>query len=397
MNNGDRINKKNVFKIIVIAMVLLCPLIVITIGGVSKAFYSDDLPVSDVDDGVDANNTNVNDANEHSEDDEEIELEFELPLNGATGYASMNLSLFGEATADSSNIGVISAGEAFTIISEENNYFYVYYDGKYGWVDSTLCMINLPDVIPSIIYDNTNSYSSLYVSSGVELPGITGTKLYDAISYNERLAKEQYNMPILYSTAKKVNQAQKLALANNQSLKIYETFRSYEVQRKVSSSLKELKNSNEIVNSGINKNGWSEGWFISQGISNHQRGIAMDVSLVDINASVQKVVGDYTYMEITAYTEFVMPTSMHELSAAAVAFSRPVSSKKDRTAWTHVPLASTMTDGAKKLQEYCTTAGLTPLASEWWHFDDLDAKDSIDDYGINGKYYLTDNVSRIPD
>ena len=45
MNNGDRINKKNVFKIIVIAMVLLCPLIVITIGGVSKAFYSDDLPV----------------------------------------------------------------------------------------------------------------------------------------------------------------------------------------------------------------------------------------------------------------------------------------------------------------------------------------------------------------
>ena len=57
---------------------------------------------------------------------------------------------------------------------------------------------------------------------------------------------------------------------------------------KCPSSLKELKNSNEIVNSGINKNGWSEGWFISQGISNHQRGIAMDVSLVDINASVQK-------------------------------------------------------------------------------------------------------------
>ena len=28
---------------------------------------------------------------------------------------------------------------------------------------------------------------------------------------------------------------------------------------------------------------------------------------------------------------------------------------------------------ARGLQRYCTGAGLTPLASEWWHFNDLEA------------------------
>ena len=38
-------------------------------------------------------------------------------------------------------------------------------------------MINLPDIIPSIIYDDTNSYSSLFKSSGIDIPNVTGKKL----------------------------------------------------------------------------------------------------------------------------------------------------------------------------------------------------------------------------
>ena len=49
-----------------------------------------------------------------------------------------------------------------------------------------------------------------------------------------------------------------MALENNQSLKIYETFRPYEVQKKVSTTLKSLANSNETVKKGINNGGWEK-------------------------------------------------------------------------------------------------------------------------------------------
>ena len=324
------------------------------------------------------------------------ELIFELPINGATGYAPTTISLLDSAQDGASTITTIKAGEAFTIISEEGNYLYVQYGESLGYLDSTICMINLPDIIPSIVYDDTNSYSSIFKSSGYNLSGITGKQLYDASSYNNRLLQEEYNMPVLYQMAKKIYEAQKLALANNQSLKIYETFRPYEVQMKVSSSLSELEASNETVKNGINVGSWNDSWFIAQTRSNHQLGVAMDVSLVQINSTVEKKAGRYTYTKITDYTEYAMPTSMHELSAAAAAFSYPVSSAS-KTAWKNVPLASSMTTPAKQLQNYCTSAGMSPLASEWWHFNDLDAKEAIKNKGINGKFYLQDNVSKVPE
>ena len=121
----------------------------------------------------------------------------------------------------------------------------------------------------------------------------------------------------------------------------------------------------------------------------------MDVSLVNINLTEKRKMGNYAYTIVTDYTECSMPSNMHELSTKAVAFSKPVSSKNDRNAWKNVSLAKNMTEGAKQLQKYCTTAGLTPLASEWWHFDDLDAKAAITNKGVNGEYYLKDNVSKV--
>ena len=324
------------------------------------------------------------------------DLIFELPLNGATGYAPTTIKLL-ESTAEGANsIASIKPGEAFTIISEEGNYLYVQYKDNVGYLDSTLCLINLPDIIPSIVYDDTNSYSSIFKSSGFSLSGITGKKLYDASSYNNRLLQDEYNMPVIYQMAKKIYEAQKLALANDQSLKIYETFRPYEVQMQISSSLSKLEAENETVKNGINIDSWNDSWFIAQTRSNHQLGVAMDVSLVKINSTTEKKAGKYKYTKITDYTEYTMPTNMHELSAAAATFTYPVSSGS-KTAWKNVPLANTMTQAAKQLQNYCTSVGMSPLASEWWHFNDLDAKDAISKKGINGKFYLQDNVSKMPE
>ena len=41
--------------------------------------------------------------------------------------------------------------------------------------------------------------------------------------------------------------------------------------------------------------------------------------------------------------------------------------------WRSVPEAESMTQGSRLLQKFCTGAGLTPLASEWWHFNDNEA------------------------
>ncbi len=339
------------------------------------------------------------DNNEETTQQNNVNIEdliFELPINGATGYATKTTNIKQNNSGSSATVKSISAGDAFMIISEEDEWWYVDYNGTKGWVENTLCMINLPDIIPSIIYDDTNSYSSLFKSSGYSLQGITGQQLYNVKSYNERLGYEQYNMPVIYQMAKKIYEAQKLALENGDCLKIYETFRPYEVQMKVGAALSELANINDEVYNGINNSGWGESWFIAQKLSNHQLGVAMDVSIVKVKNKVQRNMNGYVYIEVTNYTEYEMPTDMHELSSKAATFKYPVSSAS-KTAWQSVPLATTMTQAAINLQNYCTSVGMSPLASEWWHFNDLDAKNTVKNNGINGKYYLNDSVSQKPE
>ena len=55
-----------------------------------------------------------------------------------------------------------------------------------------------------------------------------------------------------------------------------------------------------------------------------------------------------------------------------------------------------MTEDALKLKEFCTGAGLSPLASEWWHFNDLDTKTLIGERFTTDPFYLDTCVSAIP-
>lgn len=321
---------------------------------------------------------------------------FELPLNGSSGYCSINLSLLSNPDYNSSKVSSLTAGTGFKILKENNDWWYVSINNCNGWLPNKYCMINLPDVIPSIIYDDTNSYKSLFLSSQKELPNITGKQLYNVYQFNSRLNKEEFIMPIMYPTAKKIAKVQHLALSNNQSLKIYETFRPLDVQKKISSNLSFLMNNDSTVFNGINRNSWNESWFIAQSISNHQRGIALDVSLVNVIDSTYNQIGKYSYTSIIEYKECKMPTRMHELSADAVSLKYGVNSNS-KTAWQNVPLSNTMTESAICLQNYFTKCGFCPLASEWWHFNDLDAKDLLDGIYSSGQYYIRECLSSIPE
>lgn len=54
-----------------------------------------------------------------------------------------------------------------------------------------------------------------------------------------------------------------------------------------------------------------------------------------------------------------------------------------------------MTEGAKLLQKYCTSAGLSPLCSEWWHFNSLNAKANTGNAG-SGRFSIDCNMSVAP-
>ena len=317
---------------------------------------------------------------------------FELPINGASGYASINMNLLLNPYDASEVLASIKAGEGFTILQEQNEYWQVQYHEQIGYVKHRDCFINLPDVIPSIIYNITNSKSSQMVSSNTDIPNVTNEKLYDVYKYSSRFMEDEYVVPVLYSMAKKIAMAQQYARLENNTLVIYEAFRPYEVQRRVVNNLYNLANTNSDVKKGITSAPWSMTWFIATGVSNHQRGCAIDVSLGKILETTDKYVGDYVYNDITEYQEYTMYSKMHELSIASVLFKYPVDSiyKEDLI---NVPLRDYVNKEVKLLESYCYKAELAPLASEWWHFNDLD---SLRNAKSDGKYYIEGNFSIVP-
>ena len=324
------------------------------------------------------------------------EGDLELPVNGATGYASVLMDLKATADAGSETISELEAGTAFEVLEEVGDWWYVRTSTESGWVQHLYCFINLPDVVPSIIYDNTNTYASKFASSGKTIPGITGEALYDGKAYNMRLGKVSDIVPVLYSMSKKIHLAQQAALEEGNTLVIYEGYRPFFAQKLTVDALTTLAAADPEVMAGINTHPWDTNWFIATSISNHQMGYAIDVTLAKITEQQEFVIGDYTATAVTGYTEYTMPTTIHELSMASATFTGPVKSSSP-TAWLQANLADTMNEAAILLQRYCTDAGLTPLASEWWHFNDLDARFATEDNSSKGEYLLDATMSEAPE
>lgn len=298
--------------------------------------------------------------------------ELELPIVGATGYTLINTSLW-PGPAEEGDAVVLPPGSSFSVQEESGEWWRVAGDGYTGWVKWAKCMVNLPDVIPSIVYDDTNAYSSVFLSTGKEIPGITGAKLYDARGQNERLGREEYIMPVLYAMSKRICAAQQAALAEGNTLVIIEAFRPMGTQRGVVQAVSELAAVNEEVNTALNSPPWGISWFIATGVSNHQQGYAVDLTLARVDASEAAACGPYEYTRVTAHNRYDMQTPIHELSPAAASMAGPIDPRSGE--WRNVAPAAGMNDNAFLLQRYMTDAGMTPLASEWWHFNDYLALD----------------------
>ncbi len=345
---------------------------------------------------------------------------FELPIEGAAGYAAIDTNCYPSFIAAQNNAvpsARLAQSTAFVILAEQGDFWQVRIvaqgdrapqakivaQGEICVVRHADCFLNLPDVLPSAIYQNTNAKACVMHSVGRKIPGVTGKKLYESYRYNPRLGKKEYTMPVLYRTAQKIAAAHKAAFAQGDAIVVYELFRPQSTQMQVVEGLTALASQDAEVLAAITAPPWEMDWFIATGVSTHQRGMAMDVGLAKVQKVAQTTLPCATntwdallqgtqsgkcqttaqtehqgasqgccYQSIVAYELYQMPTPIHELSRASASMAYPVTSRND-TAWRTTPNAPAMTQGACRLKQYCTDAGLTPLASEWWHFNDLEA------------------------
>ena len=277
-------------------------------------------------------------------------------LSGMHGVAMISKEIY-TSSSMSTTSGNTIPGEIVSILGENGKKWAINYNGSCVWVDSTYMAINLKEYIPTITYNITNATSSIFKSSGKDIPGLTGEKLYTDEFKNF--------VPATYSFAIKLKKAQKEALANGDSIVVYEAYRPHSVTKYSSSKfINLLKSDSEVwknVQYSTGASGatysWGYNYFLAPSLSTHNTGCAADVSLKKVGGA-----------------EYEMPSAMHELSTAAIKYYS-VSASHIEANYSVGMLAN---EGAKKLSNYMMNAGgLTDLASEWWHYQDYTCYNTI--------------------
>lgn len=277
-----------------------------------------------------------------------------------TMWPVKDLSVF-SAPSDGKVIGKLKTAKAYCVLDQKDSMFGVMVDGQLGYVDSRYCMINLPELYGDLIsYDITNSYSSIYMVHEYEIPDVTVviTAGYERV----QMATGEFLVPLLYPTAQKLQIAAQNALSQGYRLKIYDAYRPnkatleiYNLTEKILdepipdktftgkklTDLPKVKKGEEITYELLMTNGtWKLGSFLAKGGSLHNLGIAVDLTLEDLEGN-----------------ELQMQSSMHDLSCYSV-------------------LAKNNAN-AKLLAKIMTGAGLGGISSEWWHFQDNEIRSQI--------------------
>lgn len=276
--------------------------------------------------------------------------------------------------------GTVETGKAYCVLAEHNGAFGVRVDGKMRYIDSNYCMINLPEYLLDLCsYDITNSYSSIYMVHEYEIPEVTD--VVTAGYENIKLADGSFLVPLLYPTAQKLLTAARNAISRGYKLKIYDSFRPYKATREIydltekvlddpvpetTFSGEEVKDLPKVAEGEtisyrllMTNNTWRLGSFLAKSGSRHNLGVAVDLTLENLETG----------------KELKMQTSMHDLSWYSVL------SKNNASA---IVLASIMTD-----------AGMATLSSEWWHFQDDEAKNELSlatvYSGVNAGCWMADD------
>lgn len=268
-------------------------------------------------------------------------------------------------TQRSNVIGTAPAGAAYCVLELKDGMFQIRLDAQtYGYIDSNYCMVNLPEYMGSLCsYNITNSFASRYMVHGYGIPEVTETviKGYEKI----QLASGNYLVPLLYPAAKKLVDAAGDALSQGYRLKIYDSFRPNKASRSIYSLTSQilgdyLPERKHVFADGSGDPPGIEGFqamtyeelmtngqynlasFLAANTSTHNYGVALDLTLESLGTE----------------EELQMQSSIHDLS------------------WYSV--VSRNNENANILDKIMKDAGFGGLASEWWHFQDNDARSGLE-------------------
>ncbi|MBQ7415768.1 MAG: D-alanyl-D-alanine carboxypeptidase family protein [Oscillospiraceae bacterium] len=267
------------------------------------------------------------------------------------------------------SIGTAPGATTFCVLGVKDGMFRIRLGDGYGYIDSNYCLINLPELLGDLcLYDITNSTESLYMAHEFEIPSVTGTVI---VGYeNVQLYTGEQLVPLLYPTALRLEEAAYAAMEQGYKLKIYDAYRPQEATIALYNQALDLAKqpipdetyTGKVLDdlpvltpsepgSDIPKLTYGElmtdfgrytmNYFLAAGKSRHNKGIALDLTLTDM------VTGE----------DLSMQTSMHDLSWYSEL-------KRNN-------------DNAKTLAAIMESVGFSGLVSEWWHFNDMEAQNSL--------------------
>ena len=289
-------------------------------------------------------------------------------------------------SAKTNQVGTASAGKAYCVLDEKDGMFAIRLDGEIAYIDANLCLINLPEYMGDLCsYWITKSFATYSMIHEYYIPEVTDEI---AIGYeNIQLADGSYLVPLLYPAAQKLVTAAHTAREQGYKLKIYDAFRpnsttkkNYELTEKILDMPIPLETHTGVdvtedlpepiidpetelplitYRMVMTDGKYTLSNFLAKGTSSHNYGIALDLTLEKIKDG----------------EELEMQTSIHDLS--------------------HFSVVANNNKNAKLLAKIMTGAGFGTLSSEWWHFQDNEAKKSykpsylID--GINCACWMADD------
>lgn len=285
---------------------------------------------------------------------DEVEVSTAQQVLYATIWPVQELTVYSDACKIEA-LGTVSAGTALCVLEESDGMFCVRFGDGVGYIDSNYCMINLPEYLGGLCgYDILNSYDSAYRVHGVDIPQVTDTVI---TGYENVLqADGTYLVPVLYSAAQKLLRAALAAKELGYRLKIYDSYRPYKATKEIYSVTEKLLD--QVIPDGtltirelMTDNGrYRLGNFLAPVTSRHNYGVALDLTLETLSGE-----------------ELEMQTVMHDLS------------------W--YSALENNNENADLLQSIMVAAGFKTLESEWWHFQDGEAFDTLQ------PAYLTDGIS----
>jgi len=162
------------------------------------------------------------------------------------------------------------------------------------------------------------------------------------------IAQNYENTVLRKVTAQKLAQANKLATIElGCYIRVYEAYRSVEVQSALRNHF--IATAPEEMQDKINI------YVAAPGRSNHQKGIAVDVALVDIETG----------------KEIEMPSEYLEFSTLAYAYPDPSITSKQAI------------ENITKFQDIMIRSGFEVYIGEWWHFNDNETKKIVKFEPIN--------------